>query len=82
MLPIVNRAARKLNRTHSERGAKADLAKEVEIDQGYLGRILSGERTPGMDVRQRFWRVKRIPMHWWDEPVPNADQIANRKPAA
>jgi hypothetical protein len=81
MMPSVNRAAQKLNRTHLERGAKAHLAKEIEIDQGYLGRILSGERTPGMDVRQRFWRVKRIPMHWWDEPVPNANHSAN-KPAA
>lgn len=73
-----NRAALRLSRAHSERGAKARLAELVEIDQGYLGRLLTGERTPSAELRLKFWRLKKIPMHWWDEPVPQPNQSASR----
>ncbi len=78
-MPFVNRAASKLSRQYAKRGAPARLAKEVDVDEGYLSRILSGERIPGMTVRRRFWDIKRVPMHWWDDPVPNSDRQADRK---
>lgn len=81
---FVNRAVQELLRIDpnlaegNRSGAQMRLGAELKIGQSTLSRILRCERTPGTTVRRRFWELRKIPMHWWDEPALDAEQLAHR----
>ena len=75
----MNRGALSLARKHV--GTIADLADKLKIDRTYCGRILSGERTPGISTRVKAREIFRIPLDAWDQKAPDTQQSAN-KPAA
>jgi hypothetical protein len=58
------------------RGDQVRLAEELEIDQGYLSKISTGARTPGLALRLLFKRRFRIPVEDWDEPVKDENKGA------
>lgn len=78
----MNRAAQHLAKLYPERGDQQKLASEVDLDQGYVSRLLRDERRPGTDARLKFWRLRKVPMHWWDEPPKggDAEPESERKP--
>ena len=57
------------------RGFKqADAARYLEMDQGYLSRIVNGEQTPGLNLALKLERLTGIPVETWasielDEPA-------------
>ena len=59
----MNRGALSLARKHV--GTIADLADKLKIDRTYCGRILSGERTPGISTRVKAREIFRIPLDAW-----------------
>lgn len=67
-LACVNRGAKILSALLSERGAQKRLAGELGIDQGYLSKIASGERIPGLDARRRL-KPLGIDLEAWDEEL-------------
>lgn len=64
----MNRGAKILSALLSERGAQKRLAGELGIDQGYLSKIASGERIPGLDARRRL-KPLGIDLEAWDEEL-------------
>jgi transcriptional regulator with XRE-family HTH domain len=69
---LVNRGAKLLGALLAERGAQKRLADELGIDQGYLSRIASGERIPGLDARRKL-KPLGIDLEAWDEPSAEND---------
>lgn len=66
----MNRAAELLARSIPERGDQTKLAEETGIDQGYLSRIVNGDRVPGLEVRRKLKRrFPELELHLWDEPA-------------
>ena len=64
----MNRGAKRLAACFENRGAQAALAEVTGLDQGYLSRLASGERTPGAKARRTLEGACGILMQWWDEP--------------
>jgi len=80
---LVNRAVQTLIRLDpnlaegNRSGAQLRLKQALKIGQSTLSRILRCERLPGTTVRRRFWELKQIPMHWWDEPPLDAEELTH-----
>lgn len=67
----MNLGAEKLSRRQGDK-TQAELAVEIGIDQGYLCRLLSGQRVPGLKLRRRLHDAFKIPILDWDEPARGA----------
>lgn len=76
----MNRGALLAQEKLHERGKKAALAKELEVDPGVVSRWLSGERTP--DTVQRAHLEDKYGIGWrlWDEEVEEAAPASERTP--
>lgn len=64
----MNRGAELLAAKIPERGQQKQLATSIGVDQGYLSKIVNGERVPGLKVRRILELRCQIAMQLWDEP--------------
>lgn len=77
----MNRGAQTLGRILGDkRGAQSAMAAELDMDQGYLSRIVSGDRVPGLGARRKFFDRYGIDLGAWDEP-PVEQTAATSSPA-
>jgi len=65
----VNRGAVALAKKTRDRGDQRHVADKADLDEGYLSRLVRGERIPGLRARQKLLANFGIPMEWWDEPT-------------
>lgn len=79
----MNRGAKLLAGLLAERGSQKLLAEKLGIDQGYLSKIASAERVPGLDARRKL-KALGIEMDAWDEPpdaAPDSSRVTTIPPA-
>ena len=70
----MNRAAQHITRLYPNRGDQVQLARELDISQGYLSRLMRDEQTPGVGVRRIFFERLGIGMELWDQKVPESGE--------
>jgi transcriptional regulator with XRE-family HTH domain len=68
----MNRGAQKLARCCPNRGDQTKLAAVLDIDQGYINRLVRGVKVPGLGVRRKFREHLGIATDAWDQkPAPS-----------
>jgi hypothetical protein len=75
-----NEGARLLSDERGSRETVEAFAERIGLERTYCGRLLSGERTPGMTLRLRLGEEFRIPLDAWNKSLPYPEKPA--KPAA
>jgi transcriptional regulator with XRE-family HTH domain len=72
-----NRGAIALKLKLAARGARADLAREFDIEQSLVSHWLSGDRKPDPKNRARIEDGYGVPWRIWDDefPVAEADKV-------
>lgn len=65
---MMTKGAKLLSRLF-ERPLQKDIAKELDIDESYLSYLMSGRRTPSMEVAGRIQEHLGIPVAAWIEDV-------------
>lgn len=68
----MNRGAQLLLQEAPERGDQIRLARDLEIDQGYMSRVMRAVVVPGLRIRILFEDRFGIPLRAWDEPALEA----------
>ena len=78
----MNRGAQALASRLAERGEQLRLSASLRIDQGYLSKVASGRRVPGLDVRKKLAAACSIPLEWWDDAVATEEAPEESSPHA
>lgn len=56
--------------------SQADACRELNVDSGYLSRLVGGERTPSMKLSARIEELYAVPIAAWLRPASNPTAAA------
>ena len=70
----MNRGASLARRKLRKRGAKAELARALDVPPDRVSRLLNGERLPNWKERAYFEDNLGIGWRLWDQPVSKAER--------